>query len=66
MNSNILKKGLVNNSNLVKVPTYKFNKQASQWEILDKITTGKISKEISFITYNVWFISHNWNNRLKN
>jgi tyrosyl-DNA phosphodiesterase 2 len=46
------------------VGSLKFVKSLGQWALVeqnDGILTGK---ELSFITYNVWFEQHNWNNRL--
>lgn len=50
------------------VDTYKFSEKDNKWESYRNLELGVISidqKDLSFITYNVWFDKHNWENRLK-
>jgi tyrosyl-DNA phosphodiesterase 2 len=54
----------LNNKNVKQVTTLKFIN--SLWTALQVLNPPKlIDKEISFITYNVWFENFNWDNRLK-
>jgi tyrosyl-DNA phosphodiesterase 2 len=66
--SNIIKGSSIQLKDLIPVTTLKFNKTILKWESFnhDQIKVDSLNKnQISFITYNVWFETHNWTNRLK-
>src|SRR5689334_9633947 len=47
-------------------PTYKFDDKSFKWQEFKKDSIDIVQKkEISFITYNVWFSPHNFDNRIR-
>jgi tyrosyl-DNA phosphodiesterase 2 len=57
---------LENVESLKNVPTYKYDNSTNKWCTIEVTQTVNpyITDKISFISYNVWFESHNWNNRI--